>query len=73
LCIFLVAVSKGRAQLLYPSDRPISSIAVSPKGDEVAFTDQPNWREPEGRFHGVVKRVGIETKQVRDAFARNME
>jgi dipeptidyl aminopeptidase/acylaminoacyl peptidase len=68
-----VPCRRGRAELHYPSDRPISSIAVSPKGDEVAFTDQPNWREPEGRFHSVVKRVGIESKQVRDAFTRNTE
>ena len=64
-CIVLVSVPDGRAELLYKSARPITSFSVSPKGDEIAFADQANWREPEGRFHGVVKVLDISNKKPR--------
>jgi dipeptidyl aminopeptidase/acylaminoacyl peptidase len=64
-CIFLVSVPEGKADLLYKSARPITSFSVSPKGDEIAFADQANWREPEGRFHSVVKVLSISTEKVR--------
>ena len=64
-CIFLVSVPNGKADILYKSARPITSFSVSPKGDEIAFADQANWREPEGRFHSVVKVLSIATEKVR--------
>ena len=64
-CIYLISVPDGNATLVYAGDRPISSSSFSPKGDEIAFADQPNWREPEGRFHSVLKTVEIGSKQVR--------
>ena len=63
--IFLVSVPEGKADLLYKSVRPITSFSVSPKGDEIAFADQVNWREPEGRFHSVVRVLSIATAKVR--------
>jgi dipeptidyl aminopeptidase/acylaminoacyl peptidase len=64
-CFFLVAVPDGKVELLYKSTRPITSFSVSPKGDEIAFADQLNWREPEGRFHSAVKVLSIATQKVR--------
>lgn len=64
-CIFLVSIPDGRSEQLYASDRPVTDISFSPKGDEIAFADQPTWREPDGRFHSVVKVLSISSKQVR--------
>jgi dipeptidyl aminopeptidase/acylaminoacyl peptidase len=64
-CIFLVSLPDGNAQVLYKSARPITSFSVSPKGNEIVFADQANWREPEGRFHSVVKTLSIASKTVR--------
>ena len=64
-CIFLISVPDGKSELVYASGRPITAISFSPKGDEIAFSDQPNGRVAEGRFHSVIKVVGIASKQVR--------
>ena len=64
-CIYLISVPDGNATLVYTGDRPISSFSFSPKGNEIAFADQPNWREPEGHFHSVLKTVEIGSEQVR--------
>jgi dipeptidyl aminopeptidase/acylaminoacyl peptidase len=63
--IYLIRVPDGKAELIYKSERPITSFAYSPKGDEIAFSDQENWREAEGHFHSFVKIVNLATKQVR--------
>lgn len=64
-CIFLVSVPDGKAELLYKSASPITSFSISPKGDEIAFADQANWHEPEGRFHSFVKVLSIANGKTR--------
>jgi dipeptidyl aminopeptidase/acylaminoacyl peptidase len=64
-CIFLISVPDGKEDLVYASERPISGISFSPKGDEIAFSDQPNGRVAEGRYHSAIKVVGLTSRQVR--------
>jgi dipeptidyl aminopeptidase/acylaminoacyl peptidase len=63
--IYLASVPDGKTELLYSSKRHISSISFSPKGDEIAFADQPTPKVPDG-FFSVVRVVDVNTKQVRE-------
>ena len=62
--IYLVSVPEGNAELLYGSERHVSSISFSPKGDEIAFADQPTPKVPD-QFNSVVRVVALPSKQVR--------
>jgi Tol biopolymer transport system component len=62
--IYLVSVAEGNAELLYSSERHVGSISFSPKGDEIAFADQPTPKVPDS-FNSIVRVIALQTKQVR--------
>ncbi len=63
--IYLVSVPDGKAELLYAGDRHVTSISFSPRGDEIAFADQPTPKVPDLVLHSVVRVINVGTKQVR--------
>ena len=63
--IYLVSVPDGKAELLYAGDRHITSISFSPRGDEIAFADQPTPNYPDFYLHSIVRVIDAGTKQVR--------
>jgi Tol biopolymer transport system component len=63
--IYLVSVPDGKAELLYAGDRHITSISFSPRGDEIAFADQPTPKLANFYLRSVIGVINVGTKQVR--------
>lgn len=61
--IYLATVPEGTSELLYAGSH-VTSISFSPKGDEVAFAEQPTPKAPDS-FHSVVRVIALASKQVR--------
>src|SRR5438067_6406805 len=63
--IYRVSVPEGKTELLYAAERHITSLSFSPKGDEIAFADQPSPKVPDA-YNSVVRAVSVVGKKVRD-------
>ncbi|MEO5936535.1 MAG: S9 family peptidase [Terriglobales bacterium] len=63
--IYLISVPDGKAELLYAGDRHITSISFSPRGDEIAFADQPTPKWADFYLRSVIGVINVGTKQVR--------
>ena len=63
--LHLVAVADGKTEELYaPPDRHVTALSFSPRGDEIAFADQPTPKVPD-EFNSVVRVIDVGTRRVR--------
>jgi dipeptidyl aminopeptidase/acylaminoacyl peptidase len=63
--VYLVSLPDGKTDLLYSSAKHISSISVSPTGEELAFAEQPTPKVPDS-FNSNMRVLNVATKAVRD-------
>jgi dipeptidyl aminopeptidase/acylaminoacyl peptidase len=66
--IYLASVPEGQSEMLYAGAGDVTTISWSPRGDEIAFAEQPTPKVPDG-FHSAVRVLTLATKQVRDLAA----
>lgn len=66
--IYLASVPDGQSELLYAGAGHVTALSFSPRGDEIAFDEQPTPKVPDV-FHSVVRVIALASKQVRDLAA----
>jgi dipeptidyl aminopeptidase/acylaminoacyl peptidase len=66
--IYLAIVPEGQSDVLYAGAGHVTGISWSPRGDEIAFAEQPTPKVPDG-FHSAVRVITLASKQVRDLAA----
>ena len=66
--IYLASVPEGPSELLYAGAGHVTALSWSPRGDELAFAEQPTPKVPDA-FHSAVRVLALARKQVRDLAA----
>ncbi len=66
--IYLATVPEGQSEMLYAGAGHVTAISWSPRGDEIAFAEQPTPKVPD-MLHSAVRVLALANKQVRDLAA----
>jgi dipeptidyl aminopeptidase/acylaminoacyl peptidase len=63
--LHIVSVADGKTEELTGADRHVTALSFSPRGDEIAFADQPTPKVPD-EFNSVVRVIDVATRRVRE-------